>query len=310
MNPTDWINRRAAAALRPDAPWLLLTAAVDHRNCAGAMFSTESRLRQYLGAFRFFLRAFRRRPDRIRGIVFCEDSGADPAPFRDLVDRELPSSLRDRTELLFLPTEGFLPEKGKSYNEMRSIDLVLERSALIRPDDLVLKLTGRYPQYDLTRTLRDLARAASESVAPLQVCCYVWPRIRTRWNRAQLPLVDTRRIAFRASAWRSAFAGVYRTADNAAGRYFESIVFDIFRAHRTAPGWIAGFARPPLILAPPGHRKYLFGRPLPASLGRLHSLLSYLYLRLIAPFSRDGEVFKAPSDVEIAELMLRRQSDR
>ena len=274
----------------PHAPWLFLTAAIDHRNCAGAMFSTEDRLRQYLGAFRFFLRALRRHPDRIRGIVLCEDAGGDPAPFRALVDRELPPALRARVELLFLPTDGFLPEKGKSYNEMRSIDIALDRSALVGPGDLVLKMTGRYPQHDLARTLRDLSRAAA-AASPLQVCCYVWPRIRTRWNKSQIPLVDTRRIAFRASAWRESFAGVYRTADNDAGRYFESIVFDLFRQHRNTPGWVAGFTRPPLILAPPGHRKYLFGHAIPPSLGRLHSLLAYLYLRLIAPFSRETDRF-------------------
>lgn len=256
------------------------------------MFSTENRLRQYVGAFRFFLRAFRRHPDCIRGIVLCENSGASTDPFRDLVARELPPLLRDRVELIFLPTGGFLPEKGKTYNEMRLIDLVLERSALVHPDDLILKLTGRYPQHDLARTFRDLARAAAQSSSPLQLCCYVWPRIRTRWNRAQLPLVDVRRIAFRASTWRESFAGVYRTADNAAGRYFESIVFNIFKDHRSTPGWVAGFTRPPLILAPPGHRKYLFGHIIPPSLGRVHSIISYLYLRLIAPFSREDAVFK------------------
>ena len=270
-----------------DAPWLLLTASVDPLGCMGAMFTPERRLAQYLGAFRFFLRFFRRRPGLVRGIVLAENSGFSPEPFRRLAAATLPPGLLDRVEFLFFPPDGFLPEKGKSYNEMRMVDMALERSSLVRPGDLVLKLTGRYPLWSLSGDLADLAAAAEKAGTPLAVGYWPWPRLRTRFNRGQMPLVDTRRIAFRASAWTESFGGAWRTADNDKGRYFESIAREIVAANAGRPGWTRAFRRPPLVLAPPGHLKYVFGRTFPPALGRLHSAVSYLYLRAISPFAGD-----------------------
>lgn len=271
-----------------DAPWLLLTASVDPLGCKGAMFSPESRLRQYLGAFRFFLRFFRRHPDLVRGIVLAENSGASPEPFRACAEAVLPPGLLGRVECVFFPPDGFLPEKGKSYNEMRLIGMALGASRLVGRRDAVLKLTGRYPLRSLGRDLRDLAAASARLRgvgSRLEVGYWPWPRLRSRFNRAQLPLVDTRRIAFRASAWEESFSGAWRTADNSAGRYFESIVHEIVESNRSRPGWTRAFSAPPLVLAPPGHRKYLFGRQVPAALGRMHSLCLYLYLRAISGFA-------------------------
>jgi len=72
-------------SLPGNRPWLLLTAAVDARNGVGCLFSRSEREKQYIHSFRHFLRFFGKNQDLCKGIVFCENSGADLAPFKWLV---------------------------------------------------------------------------------------------------------------------------------------------------------------------------------------------------------------------------------
>lgn len=101
----------------------------------------EGARKTVLHAFRWYMQFLRKNSDICKGIVFCENSEADLSAFFDSV----PAELKDRVEFISLPMEGFRPEMGKSYNEMRTIDLSLGKTTLIGKDDVFVKLTGRYP---------------------------------------------------------------------------------------------------------------------------------------------------------------------
>lgn len=242
------------AANKANRPFLLLTAAVDARNGAACLFSKEERFKQYLHTFRWYMRFLQKNPMLCRGLVFCENSEADLSAFRALV----PEDWKDRVEFISLPMDGFRPEKGKTYNEMRTLDLAMERSDLLGPRDLFIKLTGRYP----VRNIRRLAADVASKRDAISVCFFRWPEVR-RFGSPHPALCDTRCIAIRKSVWNDCFKGLYKTADNAKHRHFETIAREITDSHAGESGWIQGFSRPPLILGKQGGIKRIAGVAVP-----------------------------------------------
>lgn len=248
-------------------PFLLLTAAIDARNGADCLFSKEQRLRQYLHAFRFYIRFLRRNQDICKGIVFCENSEADLSPF----EKTVPADLRSKVEFVALSKDGFLPAKGKSYNEMRTLDIAMDVSTMLGPDDLFLKLTGRYPIHNIRRLVRDAAARNQ----PISVCYFRWPGVK-RFGSPHPPLCDTRCIAIRKSTWNANFRDLYKSADNAKHRHFENIVLEVVDKHAGAPGWVQGFSRPPLILGKQGGTKRIAGIAVPKIVEPVLLLATYL----------------------------------
>lgn len=230
------------------------------------MFSRSERYKQYLHTFRWYVHFLKRNSDLCKGLLFCDNSEADLSEFRDVV----PDSLSNRIEFISLPMKGFRPEKGKSYNEMRTLDLAMERSSLLASDDVFIKLTGRYPVRNIRRMVKDL-RLLQEAVA----ICY----FRMRFGGRHSDLADTRCIAFRKSVWQEHFAGLYETADNATHRHFEGIVLEVIDKHRGETGWTEGFSCPPLILGKQGHVKRIGRIAVPKCCEWAYLLAQYLYQR-------------------------------
>lgn len=247
-----------------NSPFLLLTAAIDARNGAACLFTESERYRQYLHSFRWYMRFLKRHSDICRGILFCENSEADLTEFKKVV----PEALSDRVEFISLPREGFRPEKGKSYNEMRTIDLSLAKSSLLGDEDVFVKLTGRYPVRNLSRLLSDLVAIRNE----VSVCYF-----RMRFGGRHPDVADTRCIAFRKSVWAKHFAGLYKTADNTIHRHFENIVLDVLDKHLSEPDWTEGFSRPPLVLGKQGHVKHIGHFAVPKCVEWAYLLAQYLY---------------------------------
>lgn len=251
-----------------NCPILLMTAAVDHRGAPSAMFTPAEREKQYRGALIYYCDFLKKNPEILRGIVFCDNSGFNLTNFQKFVPREVFS----KVEFIALSPDDFIPSKGKSYNEMLTLNKALELSRLMEGDCLFLKVTGRYPILNIRRIVHDLIRVETK----IQICYSVWPRFRTKRNQTQPPMVETRRIAFRKSCWLTFFHDAYKMADNATGEHFETIVFDTVRKHRMEDGWIAGFSGPPLILGKQGHWKKLFGVRIPKWFEPFFLVLNYI----------------------------------
>lgn len=247
-------------------PFLLLTAAVDARNGRDCLFSPLERRKQYLHAFRYYLRVLEHNSDLCAGIVFCENSDADLDDFRRLVS----PALRRKVEFVSLSPDGFRPEKGKSWNEMRTLDLVMEESKLLSDSDLCVKLTGRYPVRNIVRLLQDLVTCKRH----ISVCYFRWPG-GSRFGSPHPPLCDTRCIAFRKKVWKECFLGLYQTADTSKRRHFETIALDVVEKNLSDQSWVRVFSRPPLILGKQGGIKRVAGIAIPKWIEPVFLLVTY-----------------------------------
>ena len=150
----DWtvIGRNMSESYGRSLP-ILMTATVDTRGMAGADFTSEEREGMYLDAIRFYLNTV---PDYGRKrLVFVENSGWDLGR----MEEKLGESLRGRVEFLSLDPSGFNIARGKGYNEFLLVSQAVRRSESIRKAGAFLKVTGRYPIYNIKRFLREAERA-------------------------------------------------------------------------------------------------------------------------------------------------------
>jgi len=74
-------------------------------------------------------------------IVFCENSGYDLSELNEIANKNAKQG-KD-VELLSFCGQDFPSYLGKGYGEMRIIGHAVAKSKLIKPDSLILKITGR-----------------------------------------------------------------------------------------------------------------------------------------------------------------------
>lgn len=126
---------------------ILMTASVSTRGMKGADFSDEEREKMYLETLGYYLREF---PGR--KIVFAENSGWELDAFRQKL--AISESCLSCVEFMAFVPDEFDVTKGKGYNESLLITKAVERSKVIRSAGAFLKVTGRYPIYNLGYYLR------------------------------------------------------------------------------------------------------------------------------------------------------------
>lgn len=121
---------------------ILMTASVSTRGMKGADFSDEAREKMYLETLEFYLHEF---PGR--EIVFVENSGWDLDAFKARVNAD--AAALSHVEFLSLNPDEFDVSKGKGYNESQMISKAIWWSPTIRVSGAFMKVTGRYPIYNL-----------------------------------------------------------------------------------------------------------------------------------------------------------------
>jgi hypothetical protein len=111
----------------------------------------DTRRRDYEGALRFYARS-------LPGVklVFCENSGADLASLEHAYYAEH-SGGAPQTEFLTFTGAGTDPSRGKGVGEAQILDYAFSSSQLLRPEDFVLKVTGRYAVSNIARLVSDFA---------------------------------------------------------------------------------------------------------------------------------------------------------
>ena len=122
---------------------ILMTASVSTRGMKGACFSPEERERMYIDTLCFYRDEILRK-DNDRRIVFVENSGWDLANIKACVD-----GFGNQVEFISLPPDGFDISRGKGYNEILMINAALKVSRFITEAGAFLKVTGRYPVYNI-----------------------------------------------------------------------------------------------------------------------------------------------------------------
>ena len=166
---------------------LLMTASVSTRGMKGACFSDEQRERMYLETLRYYLETL----PADQPIVFADNSGWDLSRFKRFLEGEgvvgegvgvvercseegnassaptptptpaptpTPTSTptsQSRVEFLSIDPSICDQSRGKGYNEILMMNDVVARSELIRKAGAFMKVTGRYPIYNLPRFLKE-----------------------------------------------------------------------------------------------------------------------------------------------------------
>lgn len=136
---------------------VLLTASVSTRGMKGAAFSDEEREKMYLEALKFYLEAL----PKDQPIVFAENSGWDLTAFKQKVGDQIHSSTSTpnfdfaRVEFISIDPSFCDQSRGKGYNEILLMNQAIEKSAVIREAGAFMKVTGRYPIYNLPRYLKE-----------------------------------------------------------------------------------------------------------------------------------------------------------
>ena len=132
---------------------ILMTASVSTRGMKGADFSDAEREAMYVTTIRYYLEVLLKK-DQERKIVFADNSGWDlgriKAQFSEAPD--------NRIEFISLDVNDFDISKGKGYNETILINKAIERSNVVRSVGAFMKVTGRYPIFNLGYYLKEADR--------------------------------------------------------------------------------------------------------------------------------------------------------
>jgi len=211
---------------------LLLTASIDTRGMQGAMFAAEERERMYVDTLNFYIQEFETR--HLHGqIVFIENSGWR----KTSILSKLLRSKWVELEYIALSIEGFLQEKGKSYNELRMMDRAIEQSQLIQKAGCFFKLTGRFPILNALDLVLEAERWGERhgGVRFYGDCkdhrIFDWLGVNINGH-----VGESRYYAVSTEFWNQHFRGRYADMYDYDGRIVENLILDVIRQTKHEQG--------------------------------------------------------------------------
>ena len=211
---------------------LLLTASIDTRGMKGAMFAAEEREKMYVDTLNFYIKEFEKR--NIHGqIVFAENSGWP----KERVLQKLRTSELAEIEYIALDTDGFIQEKGKSYNELLMMDKAIRRSKLIKEAGYFFKLTGRFPILNALDLINEAERWGESNGGLLfygdckdhKVFDWLGMNINGHVGESRYYAVST-------DFWDQHFRGCYVEMNDYDGRIVENLILDVIRKTKHEQG--------------------------------------------------------------------------
>lgn len=123
---------------------ILLTASVSTHGMKGALFSDNERETMYLATLEFYLNML---PEN-RQLVFAENSGWNLHNFKTKLIGHVGKNAT-RIEYISINPSICDQNRGKGYNEILMINEAIVNSKAIQNAGAFLKVTGRYPIYNL-----------------------------------------------------------------------------------------------------------------------------------------------------------------
>lgn len=183
---------------------LLLTATIDARGIAFLeRRDANLRLEDYKRALTAWLTNRDTPP-----LVFAENSGYPLAELQRIATET--NKHNHRIEFLSFDDNSFPRTLGKGFGELRIIRRALDQSALIGPDTLIVKVTGRY----YVENIGSLG-AKAKSASDIDVFCDL---------RGDLTWADTRVFCARTSFLRDFFLPMEAAVDDSAGITLEHVM--------------------------------------------------------------------------------------
>lgn len=205
---------------------ILMTASVSTRGMKGADFSDSEREGMYLGALEYYLKTLE--PER--RIVFAENSGWDLAAMRTKL--KVPA---ERVEWISVNPAKCDITRGKGYNEILLMNEAVAKSASIREAGAFMKVTGRYPVYNLPRYLRAAERFFAKGgrfygdIKDHKVFDWLFPNNTKKWNgHAAYTILFASTVGF----YNEKLAGSYVDCNDYTDDWIENIWFRILKTYR------------------------------------------------------------------------------
>lgn len=221
---------------------LLMTASVSTRGMKNACFTDKEREGMYVGALQFYIdKLLNNVNEGGYNIVFSENSGYDLTRIRDKIKILDPN----RIEFISLNPEQFDISKGKGYNELLLINNSLKQSDFIQKSGAFLKVTGRYPIYNINYFVDYGSNLIFQQNKDLYIDIkdhkiYDW--LRLSWNGHS---ADVRTFASTVDFYQKNIGNRYAELNDFEGRLAESLFFDVVKSNIGNPNIVCRFKREP-----------------------------------------------------------------
>lgn len=193
---------------------LVMTACVDPSQGEYRLNRADPivRLEDYKTALRFWLEFA---DDRIRNILFIENSNYPLDEFKAMAERENP--LNKKVEFISLDCNWYPPGGHYGYAELRMLDLGLQQSRLRHSTTHMIKVSGRFQFPRVTRLL-DRVPADFDAVADARA----WQNLHKRLDR---PYVTTQIILFAHDFYGKHLQTCYRDLESGPESHMETIYY-------------------------------------------------------------------------------------
>ena len=132
---------------------VLMTASVSTRGMKDAYYAAEEREMMYIETLNYYIETVMSDPNQ--HIVFAENSGWNLEHLKAQLNHFDP----ERLTFISLDPDLFDISKGKGYNELLMMNLAIEESEIITRSGGFVKVTGRYPIYNLPYYIKEASDA-------------------------------------------------------------------------------------------------------------------------------------------------------
>lgn len=209
---------------------ILMTASVSTRGMKGATFSDAEREQMYLGALSYYLSTL----EPARRIVFAENSGWDLVGMRNGLYERFGRAV-DRVEWISVDPSGCDISRGKGYNEILLMSEAIRRSVAICEAGAFMKVTGRYPIYNLLRYIGEAEKFISEGgcyygdIKDHKVFDWLFPNNTKKWNgHAAYTVLFATTVSF----YREKLEHSYVECNDYTDDWIENVWFRILKPYR------------------------------------------------------------------------------
>lgn len=209
---------------------ILMTAAVSAGGMVGADFSDDVRERMYLESIEFYIKELLVN-DEARKVVFVENSGWNITAFKSKI-KNLPEN---QIEFVSLDPDDFDLARGKGYNELISINQAIDKSKTLQDADGFMKVTGRYPVYNLRHYLQEAEKFFAAGgrfygdMKDHKLYDFLFPHNTAKWNghAAYTVLFATTKEFYKAR-----LGHLYSECNDYSGRWIECVWYDELKQYR------------------------------------------------------------------------------
>lgn len=203
-----------------------MTASVSTRGMKKAYFSDEERESMYVDTLNFYIDGIMK--NEAQSIIFAENSGWD----MEHLKRRLHPYDMDRLLFVSLPPDSFDISKGKGYNELLMMNMAVDQSQIIKDAGGFVKVTGRYPFYNLAYFV-DKATQAIENGKVLYCDVkdhrlYDWFRLGWSGHSFYAPLYGVRLDYYLQN-----IAPRYKEMNDYDGHLVEGVLFELMKQEMT-----------------------------------------------------------------------------